>query len=60
MQSFLSRIQYMNYASAGLCVAFSINFRRCVSLRRPVMTYVGFDSLYIPRSRSVQLLELPL
>ena len=60
MESFLSRIQYMNYASAGLFVAFSINFRLCVTLRRPVMPYVGVVSLYVHRSRSVQLLELPL
>ena len=40
MESFLSRIglQYINYASAGLFVAFSINVRLCVTLRRPVMT----------------------
>ena len=29
MESFLSRIQYMNYASAGWFVAFSINVRLC-------------------------------
>ena len=42
-ESFLSRIQYiglcpMNYAGAGLFVVFSITFRLCVTLRRPVMT----------------------
>ena len=53
MESFLSIIQYVNYASADLFVAFSIKFRLCVTLRRPVMTYVGVISLYVSRSRSV-------
>ena len=55
-----SRIQYMNYISPDLFVAFSIIFRQCVTLRRPVVKYVRVVSVYVRRSRSVQLLELPL
>ena len=39
MESFLSIIQYMNYAGAGMFVAFSINVRLCVTLLRPRMKY---------------------
>ena len=46
--------------SVDLFVAFSINCRMCVTLRRPVMPYVGVVSLYGRRTRFVQLPELPL
>ena len=37
----------MNNASADLFVAFSIVFRLCVTLHRPMVAYVGVVSLYV-------------
>ena len=56
----LSRMQYMNYANVDFFVAFSINFANVCNSTSSSDDICRIVSLYVRRSRSVQLLELPL